>query len=302
MALGKKKTLFISSMNQKENMQHILLIIPSLAVVIAIAIFPLVYAARTSFYSLSLLRPAGSKFVGLANYLDVLSRLEFWHSVTVTLTLSALAVAIELLVGLLVALVLAGKFAGAQLLRTGLSVPVMIAPLAAGIIFLIIFNSTFGVMNYFLKVVSLEPQLWLGQPNLAFAAVVVADVWRATPFMMLVLIAGLQSIPREEYESAWMDGAGRWVVFFRITLPSLKRFILVGVVFRIIDALRMYDTIYVLTDGGPARATETLSVFIYRYGFSEYRMGFTSAATVIFLVIVVAVTYPLAKHASTQAA
>ena len=287
-------------MTLDERRQHLVLIIPAVLVVIAVAISPLLYAVRTSFLSLNLLRPAGSRFVGLAHYADILSRQDFWHSVFVTLELTVIAVGIELLLGLLVALVLAAKFTGAQLLRTLLSIPVMTAPLVAGIIFLIIFNNSFGVLNYSMELVGLPRPQWLGRPNLAFSVVVIADVWRTTPFMMLVLIAGLQSIPREQYESAAIDGAGRLRTFFSITLPSLSRFIFVGVVFRVIDALRMYDTIYVLTGGGPGRATENLSVYIYRYGFSEYRMGFSSASSVIFLLIVIAVTLPLVLNATAQ--
>ena len=287
-------------MTLDERRQHLVLIIPAVLVVTAVAVFPLLYAVRTSFVSLNLLRPAGTRFVGLAHYVDILSRQDFWHSVFVTLELTVIAVGIELLLGLLVALVLAAKFTGAQLLRTLLSIPVMTAPLVAGIIFLIIFNNSFGVLNYSMELVGLPRPQWLGRPNLAFSVVVIADVWRTTPFMMLVLIAGLQSIPREQYESAAIDGAGRFRTFFSITLPSLSRFIFVGVVFRVIDALRMYDTIYVLTGGGPGRATENLSVYIYRYGFSEYRMGFSSASSVIFLLIVIAVTLPLVLNATAQ--
>ena len=205
-----------------------MLVAPSLVVVVAVAIFPLFYAARTSFLSLSLLRPGGGASVGLANYFAVLSRFDFWHSVAVTLRLTVIAVGIELVLGLLVAMVLSAEFAGSRILRTGLSIPVMMAPLATGIIFLIIFNHSFGILNYLLMLVGLEPPLWLGQSTPAFVSVVVTDVWRSTPFMMLVLIAGLQSIPRQLYESAWMDGAPGSATFFRITLPSLKRFIFVA--------------------------------------------------------------------------
>ena len=283
-----------------ERRQHLLLIFPSVLIVVAVAIFPFLYAVRTSVLNLNLLRPAAGRFVGLTHYLDILTRQDFWHSVLVTLELTVLAVGIELILGLLVALVLAAKFTGAQLLRTLFSIPVMTAPLVAGIIFLIIFNNSFGVLNYSLELLGMQRPQWLGRPNLAFSVVVIADVWRTTPFMMLVLIAGLQSIPREQYESASMDGARRLRTFFSITLPSLNRFIFVGVVFRVIDALRMYDTIYVLTGGGPGRATENLSVYIYRYGFSEYRMGFSSASSVIFLVIVIAVTLPLVLNATAR--
>lgn len=287
-------------MTLDERRQHLLLTVPAVIVVVAVAIFPLLYALRTSFFNFNLLRPTGGGFVGLANYIDILSRHDFWHSVYVTLALTASAVALELILGLLVALVLAARFTGSQVLRTLLSIPVMTAPLVAGIVFLIIFNNSFGVLNYSLELVGLPRPQWLGRPGLAFAVVVCADVWRTTPFMMLVLVAGLQSIPREQYESASIDGAGKLRSFISITLPGLNRFIYVGVVFRVIDALRMYDTIYVLTGGGPDRATENLSVYIYRYGFSEYRMGFSSASSVIFLAIVVAVTLPLVLNATVQ--
>lgn len=280
---------------KKPHQQELYLILPGLFIVIFVAIFPLIYTFINSFTNFNLLYPQ-VKFVGFENYIDCLTRADFWNSVKVTLILAGVTVFFELLIGLLVALVLAKDFVGSRTLRTILAIPVMMAPIAVGIIWLIIYNQSFGILNYVIESLGFHSLLWLGDPKIALFSVAVADIWYTTPFMMLLLIAGLQSIPRELYEAASIDGAGSISTFLYITLPSLKRFIYVGLVFRTMDALRIYDTVFVLTGGGPAKATETLSIFCYKYGFGEYYMGFTSAATLIFLVIIVIVTYPLVRN------
>lgn len=296
----KEKTLFFHLFSKEDYWQKLILILPALAVVATVAIFPLGYSVFNSFLRFNLTRPYATKFIGLKNYLDCLSRPDFWNSVKVTLIISGFAVFSEFSIGLLVALVLAREFTGCRLLRTILALPMMVAPVAVGIIWAIIYDNSFGILNYVVELVGLKPQLWLGNPRLAFPSIVITDIWQTTPFMMLLLIAGLQSIPSILYEAATIDGAGRMSTFIHITLPSLKRVIIVALIFRTMDALRIFDKVFVLTGGGPSNATETLSVYCYKYGFRHFHMGFTSAVTIIFLGIIVSITLPLVLEATKE--
>jgi multiple sugar transport system permease protein len=203
----------------------------------------------------------------------------------------------EFLIGLMLALILAREFAGCRFLRTLFALPVMIAPLAASIIWRIIYDNSFGILNYTINFVGFKPPLWLGDPKLAPFSIGIIDIWQTTPFMMLLLIAGLQSIPLELYEAAAVDGATGMKTFIHITLPSLRRVVMVALMFRTMDALRIFDTVFVLTGGGPGNATETLSVYCYKYGFRHFHMGFASAATLVFLGIIVSIVFPLVKEA-----
>ncbi|MEN3189207.1 MAG: sugar ABC transporter permease [Atribacterota bacterium] len=265
-----------------ERLQKFFLLLPALVVVASLAIFPVGYSVINSFLNFSLLRPQDAKFIGLRNYVDFLSHPNSWNAFKVTLIISGFAVAFEFLIGLMLALVLAREFAGCRFLRTLLALPIMIAPLAASIIWRIIYDNSFGILNYVAGSMGFRTPLWLGDPKLAPFSIGLIDIWQTTPFMMLLLIAGLQSIPLELYEAAAVDGATGVKTFIHITLPSLKRAIMVALMFRVMDALCIFDTVFVLTGGGPGNATETLSVYCYKYGFRHFHMGFTSAATIVF--------------------
>jgi len=296
----KPKKLTYHTFLKEDYWQKLILILPALVVVVTVAIFPVGYSVFNSFFRFNLTRPYATKFIGLRNYFDCLSRSDFWNSVRVTLMMSGFVVSLEFLIGLLIALVLARKFAGCQFLRTILALPMMVAPVAVSIIWVIIYNNSFGILNYVIETIGFKPQLWLGNPRLAFFSIGITDIWQTTPFMMLLLIAGLQSIPSSLYEAATIDGAGRISTFIYVTLPSLKRVIIVALIFRTMDALRIFDKVFVLTGGGPSNATETLSVYCYKYGFRHFHMGFTSAVTIVFLGIIVGITLPLVLEATKE--
>lgn len=230
------------------------------------------------------------RFAGLANFRHLAVDARFWSSLATTLYFSALAVALEVGLGLGIALLLHGRFPGRAMARAAVLVPWALPTVVAARMWEWIYNPEFGVLNYLLKNLSVttESVSWLGSPLWAIHAAIVADAWKTTPFAALILLAGLASIPRDLVQAARVDGAGSFRVFTEITLPLLKPAIMVTGLFRFLDSFRVFDSIYVLTGGGPANTTETLAVYVYKILFQTLRFGYGSAvAAAMFLVAAV---------------
>jgi len=224
----------------------------------------------------------GQKFVGWENYLDLLTDPVARHSVATTLIFVAVTVPLEVLLGLAVALVINEPFRGRGLLRAVVLVPWAIPSTVASQMWRFIFNDRYGLFNYFLFGDRTELYLApLADPQLAIAAIMVADVWKTTPFAALIILAGLQAVPDELYEAASVDGAGGWQKFRRITLPMVKPAILLAFLFRTIDALRVFDLVFVMTQGGPADSTNVLQFYGYKKSFAEGMIGAGSAVSVL---------------------
>jgi multiple sugar transport system permease protein len=221
-------------------------------------------------------------FVGLANYGAMFRDSGFWESVRFTVLFVAVSVPLELLLGLMIALVLNESFPGRALLRAAVLLPWAVPAAVSGRIFELIYNYSFGLANYLIQVTHLSagPINWLGTKIGAFAAIVVADAWKTTPFVALLLLAGLAGISQDLYAQARVDRAGILQRFFYITLPILKPVLVVALLFRTIDALRIFDVIFVLTGGGPGGGTRALSMFAYTY-FSSGDFGYGATASVL---------------------
>lgn len=222
------------------------------------------------------------QFVGLANYGAILRDPGFWDSVRFTVLFVAVSVPLELLLGLMIALVLNESFPGRALLRAVVLVPWAVPAAVSGRIFELIYNYSFGLANYLIQVSHLSgrPINWLGTKVGAFAAIVVADAWKTTPFVALLLLAGLTGINQDLYAQARVDRAGIFQRFVYITVPLLKPVLVVALLFRTIDALRIFDVIFVLTGGGPGGGTSALSMFAYTY-FSSGDFGYGATASVL---------------------
>jgi multiple sugar transport system permease protein len=164
-----------------------------------------------------------------------------------------------------------------------------------GLTFRLLMNYEFGIINYYLGQIGFAPVEWLSNPSVAMYSVIVVDVWNTTSFVALLLLAGLQSLPEEPFEAAKMDGASPVQTFYYLTLPLLRQTILVALLWRLIDTFRIFDVIYLLTAGGPARATETVSIYIYRYGFQSFNLGFASAASYLMILIMLVIAGILAR-------
>ncbi len=264
---------------------HFILIAPTFLIVFGLLVYPLGYAIVLGFSNKILTGSVPFKWVGLENYFDLLGAdSEMWTSVGVTLRFALVGVFFEFIIGLSLALLLNREFRGRTWLRVGLLVPLMVPPLASGLIWRIIYDDQFGVFPHLIRTVGANPPIFLGDPDWALYAVVATEVWRSSPFMVLVLLAALQAQPVETIEAAEVDGASGWQVFRLITLPFITPVIIVALLFRTVDALRTFDLIFLLTAGGPGTTTEVISMFIYRWGFRHFKLGFTSAASILLMI------------------
>jgi multiple sugar transport system permease protein len=250
---------------------------------------PIFIGSSASFRDWMLFNPKKT-WIGLSHYVAVLTDPEFRNIVLVNTFLFMLAsVTISLMVGLGLAIALNRPFRAQKLVQTVLLLPLMVAPVIAAIMIRWIFNDQFGIVNVVLEALGFDGQPWLVQRWSAFAIIVLTDIWLWTPWFTLLLLAGLQSLPREPFEAAAIDGTSRWRVFAHLTVPMLRPVIIVCVVIRAIDAFRTFDIVWALTGGGPARQTELFSVYAYEQAFVFLNFGRGSAAAIIGAVIILVV-------------
>ena len=204
-----------------------------------------------------------------------------------TVVYAAIALTFEFFIGLALALLLNAQMRGRSVIRAVLLLPMMLPAVVVGVVWRLMLNSNFGAVNGTLKGIGINADAltWTASPKLAMASVIVADVWQWTPFMFLILLAGLQAIPQEPYEAALIDGASAWQTFRHVTLPLLKPAILIALLLRTMDLLRVFDQIFILTEGGPGFATETVSLYIYRTAFRFSNFGYAAAMSFVLLLI-----------------
>lgn len=279
-----------------------LIVLPSLIILLIFYVYPLIYATYMSFHFFDLAKPHAFRFVGLDNYLTILQEPEFLHALTNTLRYAGIAVPLELLFGTLLALALANIQFGRNLLRTALVIPMMLAPVAMGLMWKFMYNDEFGIINFLIKRSGLSdrPPLWLADPALALYSVVVVDIWATTPLIILLMLAGLLSIPQEYYEAAWIDGAGLLAGFRHITLPMLRPVMLVAMLLRGMDAFRVFDVIFIMTKGGPAMKSDVLAFYTYRLAFTHRQIGEASATAWILTLILLTVGILLIRSMRRQ--
>jgi len=269
------------------------LTIPALLVIFLIAFFPIFQAIWLSFHKIQLQFPQlGTPFVGLGNYQELFKEPRFWNAIKNTFVFASCTVILEFIFGLILALLLNKSFMGRGILRTALLIPWAFTTVVSALMWQFIYNDQFGILNSILMKLHIikQPIIWLGTTKLAMISAIIADVWKTTPFMALLLLAGLQVIPREMYEAALIDGASAWQTFLRVTLPLLKPTILVALLFRTLDAVRVFDLIFVLTQGGPGNSTEVLSYLTYIKLFREFDFGVGSALSVITFLCIMGIS------------
>jgi multiple sugar transport system permease protein len=256
-----------------------LLLAPAVAVLLALSIYPLIYSI-----SVSLQTAAGW---GLGNFTRLLSDNFFLTAMAHTFVYAIAALTCEFLLGLGLALLLNSQIRGRGLFRASLLVPMMLPPVVAGVVWRLLLNPNFGAVNGTLKQIGIDTEslTWTASPRLAMLSVIAVDVWQWTPFVFLVLLAGLQAIPQEPYEAALIDGSSRWQTFRHVTLPLLKPAILIVLLLRTMDLLRVFDQIFILTEGGPGFATETISLYIYRTAFRFFDFGYAAAMSFVLLIV-----------------
>ncbi len=267
----------------------LLLITPAALLMLLFQVVPIAIGANASFRDWALYAPKKT-WVGLDHYKAVITDQAFLTVVLPnTFIFMIVSVLGSLVVGLALALMLNRKFVGQRLVQTVLLVPLMVAPVVAAIMMRWMFNDQFGVVNAVLEGLGLEGQPWLVQTWSAFAIIVVTDIWLWTPWFTLLLLAGLQSLPKEPFEAAAIDGTTPWRVFTHLTLPMLRPVIVVCVVIRAIDSFRTFDIVWTLTGGGPGRSTELFSLYAYVHAFLNLDLGRGSAAAIIGGLIILVV-------------
>jgi multiple sugar transport system permease protein len=265
---------------------YYLFVVPALVVVGAVIIFPWVFTVWMSLFDWKIGTVA--HFVGLDNYTGLATNQRFLESIVHTFYFTALAVVVPLFLGLVAALIFHREFPFRGVLRGVFTMPMMATPVAVALVWTMMFHPQQGVLNYLLSVVGLPKSLWVYSPTWVIPSLVLVEIWHWTPLVMLIILGGLAALPTEPYESARLDGASEWQLFRYITLPLIAPFLVVAAVIRTIDALKAFDTIYVISQGGPGTASETINLYLYLQAFAFYNVGNASAVVVVFFVIIMA--------------
>ncbi|WP_265654209.1 carbohydrate ABC transporter permease [Verminephrobacter aporrectodeae] len=266
-------------------------ILPALLVMLAGLVYPIANAVRLSFYDW----PMGTdfdtaRFVGIEAFVQMLESPQVWTSMGVTLAFVFTAVTAELLLGVALALFLEKPVRGMRFFRSLFVLPMMIAPICVGLIWRYLFDASFGPINQALAWIGIAPQAWLASPVLAFGAMVLTDIWQWTPFVLIMVLAGLQGLDESVMEAARMDGANGWQQIVRVKLPIVQPILIVTLLARMIDGFRGLEVIYVMTFGGPGLSTELFSLHIFKAAFISQKLGYSAALSILLLVIVSALS------------
>ncbi|MGH3089283.1 MAG: carbohydrate ABC transporter permease [Rubrobacteraceae bacterium] len=264
-----------------------LLVSPVVAVLLVMTVVPAIYLLYNSFFSFTLLSPQLKSFVGLANYAYVLTDPSIRNGLFITALFVVLAVGLETIIGLLLALALQRRTIGNTIASTLLLLPFAVTPVVSALLWRELLNPNYGWVDYYLQRIGLigEPIEWLSSTTTAWVALVGLDVWQWTPFVALILMAGLQGIPQEPREAAAVDGATEWGMFWHVTLPLLRPFIAIAVLLRVVEAFKTFATVKVLTNGGPGTSTEIINLTLYRVGLQNFQIGAAAALGMVFLIL-----------------
>ena len=266
-------------------------VIPALVVVGAVIVFPWAFTLWMSVNAWTL--GGDVSFVGFENYARLASDVRFWESLGHTLSYTLLSVIAPLILGTFAAVLFDSKMPLRGVLRAIFVMPMMATPVAIALVWTMMFNPSLGVLNYLLSVVGLPEQSWIYDQSTVIPSLVLVETWQWTPLVMLIVLGGLASLPSEPYESAEIDGANTWQKFRFITLPLITPFMMVAVIIRSIDALKSFDIIFAMTQGGPGTASETINIYLYNVAFSYYDIGYGSAIAVIFFVVIIVLSLVL---------
>jgi len=265
---------------------YLLFVAPALVVVGAVIIFPWAFTVWMSAFDWKI--GSVAHFVGFDNYTQLATNKRFLESILHTFYFTLLAVIFPLILGTIAALIFHREFPLRGMLRSIFTMPMMATPVAVALVWTMMFHPQQGVLNYLLSLVGLPPSLWVYSPTWVIPSLVLVEIWHWTPLIMLIVLGGLAALPTDPYESARLDGASEWQLFRYITLPLLAPFLIVAAVIRTIDALKAFDTIYVISQGGPGTASETINLYLYLQAFAFYNVGNASAVVVVFFVIILA--------------
>ena len=271
-----------------------LYLFPALVVIVAIAILPTIQLLINSLYRWSLLSGM-KKFDGLGEYVAVLTDTLFTGSLLRTLVYTLVVVALELTLGMLIALLFAREFSGVRVIRTLFLTPILMVPIMVGLLWSLMYQPSIGIVNYVLGLFGVEPLNWLASSSLALPAVAIAEIWQWTPFAAIIFVAGLQGLPPNVIAAARLDGAGRFYRLLTIEIPMMRNVIAIVFLLRFIDVFKTFGLVYVMTRGGPGRSTMLAGFYPWEVGFSELLMGKASAAAFILMNLISALTFVLLR-------
>jgi len=266
--------------------RYLLFVVPAIVVTLAVILFPWLYTIFMSLHEWKVGEDA--RWIGLQNYTDLLSNTRFIDAVWRTFLFTGLAVIFPVVIGVAAAVIFHQEFPFRGVFRVIFMMPMIATPVAIALVWTMMFHPQLGVLNYLLSRVGLPPSLWVYSPKTVIPSLVLVETWQWTPLVMIIVLGGLASLPVEPMESAVVDGANSLQIFRHITLPLVMPFIMVAVVLRMIDALKSFDIIFAITQGGPGTASETINIYLFLQAFSFYRIGHASAVVVVFFAIIVA--------------
>jgi multiple sugar transport system permease protein len=270
---------------------YLMFIWPALIVSSALIVFPWIFTIWMSLHDWRI--GSASTFVWFDNYTNLATNRRFLESVGHTLYFTVLAVFLPMVLGTWAALVFHKKFRGRGFYRTLFIMPMMATPVAVSLIWTMMFHPQLGVLNYLLSLVGLPPSQWVFSPGTVIPILILVEIWLWTPFCMIIVLGGLASLPTEPYEAALIDGASQWQMFWKITYPLVLPFLVVALIMRTIDALKAFETIWVICNGGPGTSSETMNVYLYAQAFAYNQVGTASAVVVVFFAIIVALSLVL---------
>jgi len=271
-----------------------LLPLPALIVMFLIVAFPIGYNLVLSLFRYDLAGVSAVQFIGLDNYVHISQAPRFWNSLAVTAVFTGGALVGQTVIGTALALFFSREFKGKSLVKAIFLFPIAATPVAVSLIWAMMWNFDFGIINYVIRALGGHPQMWLASPSQVIPALVITDIWQWTPLIMLIVLASLESLPREPFESATVDGASAFQILTRITLPLIRPTIIVAAMIRSIDAIKTFDLIYVMTQGGPGFASENLNIYTFNVGFNYFRMGRGATLAVVLFTIVLVFNLVLA--------
>jgi len=260
--------------------------LPAVLFVLIMMAFPVIFTFGVSMTDWSMTVPGSGHFIGLKNYVNMLKDQRFYNSVWLTFYFTILAVGVETVLGVAIALVLNREFIGKNVVKTILLLPMVTTPVAIGLAWTLFYEPTIGLGNYMLKILGLPTSKWLASNAAVIPSIALVDIWEWTPMVILIALAGLAGLPVEPYESAVVDGAKPFQILRYITLPLLMPTILIAVVLRCIDAFKTFDIIYTMTRGGPGHSSETLNIYAYSLGFGYFHFGSASSVLLALFAIV----------------
>ncbi|RIX98212.1 sugar ABC transporter permease [Aureimonas flava] len=272
-------------MMRQDPIKHVF-IWPAVIVVLLVSIFPLIYSLTTSFMSFRLVPPTPPRFVGLDNYWNLLQQPRFWTVVRTTSLIAFVSVALQYVIGFAIAMALNMKIPGERLFRVGFLLPMLLAPVAVALVARMMFHPTMGPLNQFTSLLGYPNIPFLTSEGWALGCIIAVEVWQWTPFVILLLLAGLQTLPEDVYEAAALENATPWQQFWGITFPMMLPISAAVVFVRLVESYKVMDTVFVMTGGGPGVSTETLTLFAYQEGFKKFNLGYTSALSFLFLIVI----------------